>query len=164
MFTKFYCIIVFSTLVLNMHAQRSSSVLRGYAFYQIHMPGFNKMDESGNSISAIDTSYFIYLITKGKVEPKIKEVVFNQFIYQASVFKIDDKEVNIGKLKGTNKTIIIKAERGQSLWRIELQKERNNPSFLPKEYNKFQVVFQKNLHWPPFEIQTGLELQPNEQN
>ena len=164
MFTKLYCIIVFSILVLNTHAQRSSSVLRGYAFHQIHMPGFNKMDESGNSLSAIDTSYFIYLITKGKVEPKIEEVVFNQFIYQASVFKIDGKEVNIGKLKAANKTIILKAERGQSLWRIELQKEKNNTSIRPKEYNKFQIVFQKNLHWPSFEIQAGLELQPNEQN
>jgi hypothetical protein len=164
MFKRFYTIILFSILFSNSDAQRTYPVLSSYAFYQINMPGFNKMDESGNSLSTIDTTFFIYLLIKGNVEPKIDKVVFNQFVYLASVFKIDDKSIDVGKLKTTNKLIRFNVERGQTLWKIELQKQNSNSIIRTKEYNKFRVVFQKNLHWRSFEIQAGLELQPEEHN
>lgn len=151
-------------IILSSLGQKPSPVVKAIAFYKVILPGFNKMDEAGNSLSTIDTSYFIYLITKGKVEPKIEEVVFNQFIYQASVFKVDDHHINVGKLKATNKMVRINVEHSQCLWRIELQKQKNEGIILPKEYNKLRVIFQKNLHWQSFEIQSGLELQPDEHN
>lgn len=164
MFIRFYFTILFSVFSLCTHAQKWHPVLKGYAFYRLRVPGLNKMDEYGNSLAKIDTTYFLYLITKGKVEPKIEKVVFNQFIYQASEFKIEDKDIKIGTLKASNKTIKIKAERDQSIWKIELQKQNNNEIIQPKEYNKFRVIFQKNLRWPSFEIQAGPELQADQHN
>ena len=161
---KLHFIILYSIFCLSTQAQKHYPVLKGYAFYHVNMPGLNKMDEYGNSLAKIDTTYFLYLITIGKVEPKIEEVIFNQSIYLASVFKIDDKDIIIGKLKGVDKIIKIKAERGQFIWKIELQMQNNNRIFKPREYNKFKVIFQKNLHWQSFEIPAGLELQPEEHN
>ena len=157
-------ILFFYLIIVSTYAQKASAVIKANAFYKVHLPGLNKMDEYGNSLAKIDTSYFIYLIIKGNVEPKIEKVVFNGIIYGALVFPLEGKQVHIGKLKGPKKAIDINAGYGQTIWRVELQVRNNDTTVTPIEYNKFKLIFQKKLHWKSFEMQAGLEIEPEEYN
>jgi hypothetical protein len=143
-------------------SQKGTPVLHGYAFRQVSFPGMNRTDDNGNSNNKIDTSYFIYLVTKKAFQLKVDKVCIFSNLYTASVFPVNELNVNVGKVKPTGKSFIISINESSLLWKLELIKTDNASKCCLKEYNKIIVHYQNNLHSKTVEMPILLELQPND--
>lgn len=148
----------------NAYGQKASRIIKGYVFYKLSLPGLNKMDEYGNSLSKIDTTYFIYLVTTINAQPQIETVRFAHYTFSPSIIRLNEKLVIAGKEKNSNHYIRIEAGPGESIWRIDLQPTVGDVNPYVKEYKKFTLFFQKKLHSKPFQIQACIELQGEEHN
>ena len=143
-------------------SQKATPVLHGYAFKQVIFPGMNRTDDNGIPNNKIDTAYFIYLVTKKPFQLQVDKVCIFKNLYTASVFPVNELNVNIGKVKPTGKPFIISINKSSLLWKLELVKSGNVSKSCSKEYNKIIVHYQNNLHSKTLEMPILLELQAND--
>ena len=160
MILKIPFIILFSSF-LFLFVQKRNPVYKGYAFSRVSYPGRNRTDDNGNSISKIDTVYFIYIECIDNLRPIIRSVSYNKKLFGVSIFPVDQFLVFIGKqIKGI--PVYINPKKGNRLWKLELSLSDKLRIYSPKEYNRFILNGQINHHPFSYIIQSSIELQPLE--
>jgi hypothetical protein len=102
-------------------AQSSCTVKKGYAYYNVSMPGAQMADENGNPIPPKPIiTRIIYIEYSGAKAPEIKTVLYNNTALNYTVTKLKEKTVTVGD-KEFNPKNIITARKGYSFLQIDLQ-------------------------------------------
>jgi hypothetical protein len=136
-------------------AQSLHSMQNGYAFFKKLNPGNIQVDENGNEANrGADTVRFIFIELKGKLSPSIDIVLYRNEIFNASIFPVEQSQVEIGQEKISGENITLKPTKGNTLWRIILTKanKQNSPTASDKIILKgkkngqsFQWVIDKEI-------------------
>jgi hypothetical protein len=112
-------------------AQPLHGIQKGYAFFKKSTPGNIQVDENGNEVKrGEDTVRFIFIEWKGKFSPAIDIVLYRNEIFNASIFPVEQSQVEVGQEKISGENITLKPTRGNTLWRIILTKanKKNSPT------------------------------------
>jgi hypothetical protein len=110
-----------STIVFLGFAQNTCGIKKGYAWYNVSMPGMQMVDEKGNPVDPKpNITRFIYIEYSGTKMPDIKAVLYNATELSFSVTGVKEKTVWVGDKK-LNPNNSIMAKKGNSLLRIDLQ-------------------------------------------
>jgi len=96
-------------------------VEKAQAFFTVSIPGTQRVDDNGNRINPEPiTARFIYLECKYSGKPKIDSVWYNGLLFTASVADSEEKTATIGIKKDNGKPVMLKAKKGNHVWRIDL--------------------------------------------
>jgi hypothetical protein len=110
-----------SAIVSLVFAQNTCGIKKGYAWYNVSMPGMQMADEKGNPVDPKpNITRFIYVEYIGTKMPDIKAVLYNATELSFSVVAIKEKTVWVGDKK-LNPNNSITAKKGNSLLKIDLQ-------------------------------------------
>ena len=136
-------------------AQSLHSMQNGYAFFKKLNPGNIQVDENGNEANrGADTVRFIFIEWKGKLSPAIDIVLYRNEIFNASIFPVEQSQVEVGQEKISGENITLQPARGNTLWRLALtpigqsnSQGTNNKIILKGRKNgqSFQWVIDKEI-------------------
>lgn len=102
-------------------AQGSCNIKKGYAFYNVSMPGTQMADENGKPIPPKpNITRFIYVEYSGSKMPEIKSVLYNGVSLDFYVLRVKEKKVSVGDKK-LNPGNTITAKKGNSFIHVTLQ-------------------------------------------
>jgi len=91
------------------------------AFFTVSIPGTQRTDENGNRVNPEPMiARFIYLECKYSGKPKIDSVWYNGVLFTASVADKEEKTATIGTKKDNGKPVMLRAKKGNHIWRIDL--------------------------------------------
>jgi hypothetical protein len=104
-------------------AQNCSTIKKGYAYYNVSMPGAQMADENGNPIPPKpNITRFIYLEYSGKEIPAVTAVLYNGSPLSFSAVPVKEKTVSIGDKKlNHNNSIAVKS--GNRFLKIDIAAE-----------------------------------------
>ncbi|MBL7703751.1 MAG: hypothetical protein JNM14_15995 [Ferruginibacter sp.] len=103
-------------------AQNNCSVKKGTAYYTSSIPGAQMADENGNPVPPKPViTRFIYLEYSGIKVPAIKSVSYNGVELSLTVISVKEKTAFPDKEQNPGE--VIKAKKGNSLLKIDLQPE-----------------------------------------
>jgi hypothetical protein len=106
---------------MNACAQKTSSIKIVSAYFTVSIPGMQRVDDNGNRINPKPiVARFLYVETKGKAKPFFDTISYNGSLFINSVTE-DSSTVNIGINKKDGTPIMMKAQKGNAIWRIDLQ-------------------------------------------
>lgn len=102
-------------------AQSNCAVKKAYAYYNVSMPGAQRVDENGNAVDPKPIiTRFIYVEYNGAKAPEIRSVTYNNTALDYRVIVIREKTVYAGE-KQFNPRNSITAKKGNSFLRVDLQ-------------------------------------------
>jgi hypothetical protein len=113
--------LLFLTATPYCFAQSCGTLKKGYAYYNVSLPGMQMVDENGNAVNPkANITRFIYIEYSGTKMPDIKTVLYNNAELQFSVTPVTAKTVLVGdkKLNPNNR---ITTKKGNSFLKIDLQ-------------------------------------------
>jgi hypothetical protein len=91
------------------------------AFFTVSAPGTQLVDDNGNKVNPVlIIDRFIYLECKFNGKPKIDSILYNGVLFTASVADKEEKTATIGIKKDNGKPVMLKAKKGNHIWRIDL--------------------------------------------
>lgn len=109
-------------------AQVRCNIYKAQAYFTVSIPGVQMVDENGNPVPPIpQVDRFIYLESKGVSKPIIESVTYNGIFLKATAGKITGNTVSVGKKQDTQQPIILRAKKGNSIWRVDLQPVEDKP-------------------------------------
>ena len=113
------CFVV--TLICTACAQSLHGIQKGYAFFKESIPGNIQVDEKGDEVKrGVDTVRFIFIEWKGKLSPAIDIVLYRNEIFNASIFPVEQSQVEVGQEKISGENITLQPARGNTLWKVLL--------------------------------------------
>ncbi|MDQ3681728.1 MAG: hypothetical protein M3352_01490 [Bacteroidota bacterium] len=139
-------------------AQSLHSMQNGYAFFKKLNPGNVQVDENGNEANrGADTVRFIFIELKGKLSPSIDIVLYRNEIFNASIFPVEQSQVEVGQEKISGENITLKPAMGNTLWRIILTKANKKNSLAASD----KIILKGKKNGQPFQwvIHKEVEIQ-----
>jgi len=125
---KMLSTMVLVACIIAAEAQVKCNLNKAYAWFTVSIPGTQMVDDNGNRIPPVpQVSRFIYLDWKGMNKPAIETVYYNNIAFTATVEKADNNTVTVGKAFDNEKEIVIKAKKGYTFWKLELQPVIDKP-------------------------------------
>jgi hypothetical protein len=113
--------VLFYFLMINSFGQNKTSIKSVAAYFTVSIPGMQRVDENGNKINPQPFfTRFLYVETKGKAKPFFDTISYNGSLYNSSV-AIDSSTVKVGVNVKDGTPIMMKALKGNAIWRIDLQ-------------------------------------------
>lgn len=80
------------------------------------------VDDKGNRVPPVPwVTRFIYIACNGVKKPSILSVNYNNISVPVTITKVESSTVSVGKKFEDEKEIIIKAKKGSTFWKLELQ-------------------------------------------
>jgi hypothetical protein len=136
------CFFFFSSLLSC--SQTKLGIKNVYAFKAIQNRGTIAVDENGKPLTpAVDTLQIIYVETEQR--PIIWEHAWkDNKTYNISAVQMTQKQIEIGKEKGTQRNISISASKGGQLWLLEFSPSDNLPA--PATINHGSILIQYKLN------------------
>jgi len=117
---KIFSLVILTVLYTCSYAQ-ASRVQKAQAFFTVSSPGTQFVDDNGNKVPIEPiVDRFIYIECKCNGKPKIDSVWYNGVLFTASVADQEEKAANIGIKKDNGKPVLVKAKKGNHIWRIGL--------------------------------------------
>jgi hypothetical protein len=108
-------------LLMSACAQNKTSIKSVAAYFTVSIPGMQRVDENGNKINPQPFfTRFLYVETKGKAKPFFDTISYNGSLYSSSV-AVDSSTVKVGVNVKDGTPIMMKAVKGNAIWRIDLQ-------------------------------------------
>ncbi len=113
------------TAILSVIAALSCSaqhkIQKAQAFFTVSIPGVQLADEQGNRINPAPVmERFIYLECNYNGKPAIDTVLYNGIFFTCTVAETGENTATIGVKKVNGKPVILKAKKGNHVWRIDL--------------------------------------------
>ncbi len=125
---KILSVIVLVACIMAAEAQVKCNLNKAYAWFTVSIPGTQMVDENGNRVPPVpQVNRFIYLDWKGMNKPVIETVYYNNIAFTATVEKAESNTVSVGKDLDSEKNIVIKAKKGYTFWKLELQPVVDKP-------------------------------------
>jgi hypothetical protein len=114
-------------VVLTSFGQTKCNIKKAYAFYSASIPGAQMVDENGNPVPPkVDITRFIYFEWIGTAKPKIETVSYNNKALSATLVPVKGRSVTPGNEFSENNNFVIRAQKNNLLWKIELQPKDGN--------------------------------------
>ena len=114
-------LIAFTGLLLFQACAQIKAGTNVQAYYVQENPGTQMVDESGQPLSApVRLTRVLYLKAPASAPLQIDSIVYGKSVFAATAFAEQETTVRIGKLKTTNREVVLKAEAGNRWWRIEV--------------------------------------------
>ncbi|MBK7374354.1 MAG: hypothetical protein IPJ02_01915 [Chitinophagaceae bacterium] len=131
-------IVVAGTGIFSSCAQVTCKFSKAYAYFTVSMPGTQMVDEKGNPVPPVPViERFIYIETTGPAIPKVVFVRYDTLLMKATVARIEGNTSSPGNNPENYKPVILKAKKGNHLWRIDLQ---------PAEESPMKATAYRNIH------------------
>lgn len=120
--------IVLLACIFGIQAQFKCNLNKAYAWFTVSIPGAQMVDDNGNRVPPVpQVSRFIYLEWRGMKKPVIETVYYNNMAFTATGEKANSNTVSVGKDLYSEKNIVIRAKKGYTLWKLELQPVVDKP-------------------------------------
>ena len=133
-------------LVLSACAQGQYGVKKSYAYWQAVYPGMNRVTPPGEAKrSLMDTVLLVYLETTKGLTPVWNAARIGGSTYIATVIPISADSIFVGKTKPNRQPVVIKAGKGNSLWRVELNRQPAQKMPMEVNYNKDKIILMDTI-------------------
>ncbi|MFN8243364.1 MAG: hypothetical protein U0X40_04850 [Ferruginibacter sp.] len=115
--------IAFLGTCLVTNAQKTGTLIRkASAFYTSMLPGTVRMGEDGQPINPGPIiNRVIYLECTGNRAPVIDNVLYNNTPFKPRLSRINENMIAVGKISAKSKEYTILAQKGNKLWKMELE-------------------------------------------
>jgi hypothetical protein len=125
---KAFFTVVLSAGILSSFAQVKCNINNAYAYFTVTMPGAQMVDEKGNPVPPVPVvERFIYLEYTGTKKPEIQAVYYNNTSVPVTVTKVEGNAVFVGEKPEYKKKITIRAKKGSTFYKLELQPPNDKP-------------------------------------
>jgi len=122
-------LVFFTLLILTVSCANAQQygIVKAHAFYRQTVAGNIPVDENGNPTdNGVRRHHLIYIETSnGKPLPQIQQVFIDGLPYSVQTIEASQNEVNLGKLRGQEKEVIIKKGSGNKLWQLVIAPTEN---------------------------------------
>ncbi|MBL0056825.1 MAG: hypothetical protein IPP31_11725 [Chitinophagaceae bacterium] len=116
----------------DLFSQSGCGIKKAHAFYTVHMPGTIRVDEQGNQVRPDPLiERVIYLESVGNKMPVSLTVSYDNKTLKASLERVMENEVIAGKTVLNQTEYRIKATKGYSLWKLQLETAGEKSSAKP---------------------------------
>jgi hypothetical protein len=123
---KLYFSLLGLFFLMGLKAQVNCKTVKGYAYSMITLPGILSVDENGVTIPPrINKERFIYFTTTCKIKPTINTVLYGKTIVKTD--PTPTAETSFTATKTDQKAILLRAAKGNYLWRISVMENNANP-------------------------------------
>ncbi len=148
---------IFCCLLTTAYAQNKSNIKSIAAYFTVSIPGMQRVDENGNKINPIPfINRFLYVEVKGKAKPIFDTIYYNSSLYTYSII-VESNTNNIGINKKYGMPIIIKATKGNTIWRIDLQPLNDKQKTV--QANASSIIVKGKIEKIPFKVLLKYEIE-----
>ena len=128
-------------------AQTAPKIQRAYAYYSMSMPGMIMQDDKGNPIDPVITiDRSMYVECQGTKMPEIRTITYDNILYKATITRVIERIIHLGKKAETGTEIVLTAKKGNSFWKLDLQLAKDTDK-APRE-SKHIVIQGRNNKRP----------------
>lgn len=125
---KIFFTAVFIAVNLSSDAQAKCNISKAYAYFTMTIPGAQMVDENGNPVPPVpNVDRVIYLDWKGAGGPVVQSVSYNNISMTATITRIEGSTTLVGKKQVDQKDILVKVKKGNTIWKLQLQRVDDKP-------------------------------------
>jgi hypothetical protein len=131
-------------IVATTVAQGKYGVVKTYGFYKENFPGMIMRDLDGNEKRPpADTSFFAVMELKGLTQPTWTRAWVNGKTYEVLQSRPNGSQ-KVGKKNDTDQAVFVKAAKGNSLLRVDLEKttHKSLPTAYRNKNMKDQIILE----------------------
>jgi hypothetical protein len=123
----------------NCHSQSGGTVKQARAFLKVSSPGTVMADENGNQVRRMIIQRCIYIETPINATLAITRITAGKKLFTGVAERIYGTRVEVGRMFGNNRKVILNAAKDNKLWKIEVNPVAEQDQSYEKTLRNIQV-------------------------